>query len=38
MGIYLAQAILINADEDCLRKITADMRRWTEASKRGEIT
>jgi len=38
MGIFLAQAIAVNADEECLRKITDDMRRWTEASKRGEIT
>ena len=37
MGIFLAQAINVNAGEDCLKKITDDMRRWTEASKRGEI-
>jgi hypothetical protein len=38
MGIWLAQSILVNADEDCRRKITANMRRWTELAKRREIT
>jgi hypothetical protein len=37
MGIFLAQSINLHADEESLRRITEDIREWTEASKRDEV-
>jgi hypothetical protein len=37
MGVWLSQSLYVNADDDCLRAISADMRNWTERSKRGDF-